>query len=218
MNIISSMKPKNFLLTLLLTISAACSSHDTTYTVASGPEDSSTLAAKRVTIKIFIPEGRSRQDVIATLERAARELSDKTNADAAMVFAYRSGDPTDGIFTVGKAVYAPGGKWERATSNEGKSIVTELGAIYFSPAKKQPTISEVVTLRSSSLDHVSISNEYERWTDENIIAKVDNGSKAKILEIRKEAMGDQEFARFRVRTTTGTPTEGWVHSFDAGYQ
>ena len=85
------------------------------------PENSSIPAAKRVSAKIVIPEGRARQEVIATLERAARELSDKTNADAAMVFAYRPGDPTDGMFTVGRAVYAPGGKWESATSNESKS-------------------------------------------------------------------------------------------------
>jgi len=203
---------------LLLVGLSACSSQDSSYTMVGAPENSSIPAAKRVSAKIVIPEGRARQDVIATLERAARELSDKTNADAAMVFAYRPGDPTDGMFTVGRAVYAPGGKWESATSNESKSITTELGELYFSPKKQQPANSEIVTLKSAYLDYVAVSNDYGNWNDGNIIARVNNGTKAEILEIRKQPIGNQELVRFRVRIQSSTPAEGWVHSFDAGYK
>lgn len=132
---------------LLLAVLSACSSQDSSYTMFGAPEDSSIPAAKRVSAKIVIPEGRDRKEVIATLQRAAREVSDKTNADATMVFAYRPGDPTEGMFTVGRAVYAPGSKWESATSNESTSITTELGELYFSPKKQQPAISETVTLK-----------------------------------------------------------------------
>ena len=90
---------------LLLAMLSACSSQDSSYTMVGAPEDSSIPAAKRVSAKIVIPEGRDRKEVIATLERAVREVSDKTNSDATMVFAYRPGDPTDGMFTVGRAVY-----------------------------------------------------------------------------------------------------------------
>ena len=203
---------------LLLGVLSACSSQGSSYTMVGEPEDSSIPAAKRVSAKIVIPEGRARKEVIATLERAARELSDKTNADAAMVFAYRPGDPTDGMFTVGRVVYAPGGKWESATSNESKSITTELGELYFSPKKQQPANSEIVTLKSAYSGYVAVSNEYGSWNEGNIIAKVNNGTKAEILEIRKQPIGNQELIRFRVRIQSSTPTEGWVHSFDAGYK
>jgi hypothetical protein len=203
---------------LLLVGLSACSSQDSSYTMVGAPANSSIPGAKRVSAKIVIPEGRARQEVIATLERAARELSDKTNADAAMVFAYRPGDPTDGMFTVGRAMYAPGGKWESATSNESKSITTELGELYFSPKKRQPANSEIVTLKSGYLDYVAVSNEYGSWNDGNIIARVNNGTKAEILEIRKQPIGNQELVRFRVRIQSSTPAEGWVHSFDAGYK
>ena len=135
-----------------------------------------------------------------------------------MVAAYRPGDPTDGIFTIGRAVYAPGGKWESATSNESKSITTELRELYFSPKKQQPSKSEIITLKSAYSDYVAISNEYGSWNDGNIIARVDNGIKAEILEIRKQPIGNQEHIRFRVRVQSSTATEGWVHSFDAGYK
>jgi hypothetical protein len=182
------------------------------------PENFSIPDAKRVSAKIVIPEGRGRQEVIATLERAARELSDKTNADATMIFAYKPGDPTDGMFTVGRAVYAPGGKWDSATSNESKSITTELGELYFSPKKQQPASSEIITLKSPYMDYVAVSSEHGSWNDGNIIARVNNGTKAEILEIRKQPIGNQELVSIRVRIQSSTPAEGWVRSFDAGYK
>ncbi|WP_259701889.1 MULTISPECIES: hypothetical protein [Synechococcales] len=203
---------------LLLASLSACSSQNTSYTMVGSPEDSSIPAAKRVSARIVIPEGRTRQEVIGTLERAARELSDKTSADAAMVFAFRPGDPTDGMFSVGRAVFAPGGKWESATSNENKAITTELGELYFSPKRQQPSIAEVITLKSTYSSYVAVSNEYGSWNDSNIIARVDNGTKANILEIRKEPIGNQELVRFRIRVQSSTPTEGWVHAFDAGFK
>jgi hypothetical protein len=203
---------------ILLAVLSACSTKGSSYTMVGAPEDSSIPAAKRVSAKIVIPEGLDRKEVIATLERAAREVSDKTNADAAIVFAYRPGDPTDGMFTVGTSVYAPGGKWESATSNESKTITTKLGELYFSPKKQLPANSEIVTLKNANSDYVAVSNEFESWNDGNIIARVNNGTKADILEIRKYSVGGQELVRFRVRIQSNTPTEGWVFSFDAGYK
>jgi len=67
-------------------------------------------------------------------------------------------------------------------------------------------------------DYVAISNEYGSWNDGNIIARVDNGTKAEILEIRKQPYSNQEHVRFRVRIQSSTPTEGWVHSFDSSHK
>jgi len=212
------LRVKVFFAAILMAMLSACSSQGSSYTLVGAPEDSSIPAAKRVSAKIVIPEGLDRKEVKATLERAAREVSDKTNADAAIIFAYRPGDPKEGMFTVGTAVYAPGGKWESATSKESKAITTELGELNFSPKKQLPANSEIVTLKNAYSDYVAVSNEFESWNDGNTIARVNNGTKADILEVRKYSVGGQELVRFRVRIQSNTHTEGWVHSFDAGYK
>lgn len=135
-----------------------------------------------------------------------------------MVFAYRPGDLTDGGFTVGRAVFAPEGKWESAASNEKIAITTDLSDLYFSAKKQQPTIDKVITLKSTYSSYVAVSNEQGSWNDGNIIARVDNGTKANLLEIRKYHTDNYELVRFRVRIKSSPPTEGWVHASDAGYK
>lgn len=203
---------------LFLVILSACFSQNTTYKMVGSPEDISIPAAKRISARIIITEGRTRQEVVATLEKAARELFDKTDANAVMVFAYRPGDLTDGGFTVGRAVFAPEGKWESAASNEKIAITTDLSDLYFSAKKQQPTIDKVITLKSTYSSYVAVSNEQGSWNDGNIIARVDNGTKANLLEIRKYHTDNYELVRFRVRIKSSPPTEGWVHASDAGYK
>ena len=48
--------------------------------------------------------------------------------------------------------------------------------------------------------------------DEDIIARVPDGTEATVVERRSEPMGDQEFVRYRVRVTDrGREINGWVH-------
>lgn len=84
---------------------------------------------------------------------------------------------------------------------------------------KQAQINENVILKSDlQKNHVYISDDYAKRLDKNIVAVVKGGTRAKILEIRKESITpDFEITMFRVKTSSNPIVEGWVYSFDAGY-
>jgi hypothetical protein len=70
--------------------------------------------------------------------------------------------------------------------------------------------------------NISISNKYGSWKDENIISRVSSGTAATIIEIKEENLKDgsdegTRFMRLKIRINAEPFTEGWVHSYDAGY-
>ncbi len=81
-----------------------------------------------------------------------------------------------------------------------------------------------LTLRNSvtAMDTVAISSRPEIWTDEYIIARVPNGTKAVRLQVAKyplpvaDPYGKKETVRFLVRTAEPGSVTGWVHPMDAG--
>jgi hypothetical protein len=170
---------------------------------------------KRVSARIVIPPGHTREEVKTMLEHAARGLAERTNADAVMVFAYRPQDNVQGIFTVGRTTYAPDGEWSNAGRGGSMAAVTDLNDLYFNPPKRQHAAGDTVVLADSLLGKVTISNDYGEWGDANVVARVRKGTKAIILEARSEAIGNYEFVRYRVRTTgPGKRATGWVHDSD----
>lgn len=194
--------------------SAALAVEKTSYTQAGSIKDVSYPLARRFSSRVVVPLGRTREEVTATLERAARDLAQKTDADAVMVFAYRPGDRPEGIYSVGRAVYAPNGKWENADDGGPMQVSVDLRDLYFAPPDTSGSPGDTVALNDPYGDRVDLSNEYGKWGDDNIVAQVPNGSKAVILERESEPMGNQEFVRYRVRTLGATRREGWVHKGD----
>jgi hypothetical protein len=92
-----------------------------------GPtQDTSFGKIRRVSMRITIPDGHSRAEISAALSKAAEELAIRERADATMVFAYRPGDDTTGVYTVGRAIYAPDGRWENAGQEGAKRAVVDL--------------------------------------------------------------------------------------------
>ncbi len=188
---------------------------NTSYTQVGKIEDSSLAMARRFSSRIVIPLGRSREEVKATLERAAKELMEKTNADAIMIGAYRPGDPTRGIYSVGQAIYAPNGKWEDAAKNSQKQLIISINKLYFTPPDSSGKTGDTISLQNSTNDYVSISMKYGSWHDNDIIAQVQNGTKAMILERKSEPVGNEEFIRYRILTLgSDKKYEGWVHKHD----
>ncbi|MEI7869225.1 MAG: hypothetical protein WCI11_15155 [Candidatus Methylumidiphilus sp.] len=187
----------------------------TSYSQIGKTEDSSWAIARRFTSRIVIPLGRSREEVKATLERAAKELMKKTNADAIMVFAYRLGDPTTGMYSAGQAIYAPNGKWGDAATNSPKKISIDINNLYFALPDHTVKTGDTISLQNSTNTYVYISTKYGSWHDIDIVARVPNGTKAIILERKFEPIGEEEFVRYRIRTIgSGTNYEGWVHKSD----
>ena len=82
---------------------------------------------------------------------------------------------------------------------------------------KEAKVNEAVVLKSNTGNEVFISNTPTSWIDENLVARVPNGTRATIQEIYKsEITPEYMLVRFKV-ITDEPPHKGWVHSFDAGY-
>lgn len=191
-------------------------SERTSYTQIEPPENTSYGRVSRFSSRIVVPLGRTREELTTTLEQAARKLAAETGADAVMVFAYRDGDSPSGVYSAGRAIYAPNGKWEDADTGDPMRVQVDLNELYFAPLGVHAAVGDTVSLASSYDDRVSISKEYGAWGDEDIVARVANGARAIVLEYRSEPMGDQEFMRYRIRTLPPAPQhEGWVHKDQA---
>lgn len=116
---------------LVITISIACGdahAPNTSYTLAQPIEDVSFGDIRRARARIFIPVGRSREEVRATLKRAAEEIARRNQQDALMVFGYRPEDEPTGHFTVGRAALAPNGRWDDAGSTGPVEVEVSLGS------------------------------------------------------------------------------------------
>lgn len=192
------------------------SSERTSYTQIEPLENTSYGRVSRFSSRIVVPMGRTREELTATLEQAARKLAAETGGDAVMVFAYRDGDSPSGFYSAGRAIYAPNGKWEDADTGGPMRVQVDLNDLYFAPPATHAAVGDTVSLTSSYDDRVSISRDYGAWGDEDIVARVANGARAIVVEFRSEPMGNQEFMRYRVRTLPPAPQhEGWVHKDQA---
>ncbi|HET6231339.1 MAG TPA: hypothetical protein VFE05_14800 [Longimicrobiaceae bacterium] len=186
------------------------------YEMVGSPEDVSYASVRRFSSRVIVPLGRTREELTATLGRAAHALATERNADAVSVFAYRPGDPTNGIFSAARATLAPHGKWEEAGSGDSLELTVDFSPLYFAPPAAGPGQGDTVELVASYGDDVIISSEYGNWGDEYIKARVKNGTRAVVLERRSQPAGDSEIVRLRVRTLGHHGAhEGWVHGGDA---
>jgi len=187
----------------------------TSYIQAGELENVSYGDVKRLAVRIVVPLGRTQEELTATLERAAIEVSTATQADAITILAYRPQDTPTNQYTAGRAVYAPNGNWGDAASSEPKQISVDLNTLYFASASEMFASGDIVVLKDSTIQKVDLSREYNSWMDEDIIASVPNGTEAKVVEYRMEAIGDQELIRYKVRISTGGDiVDGWVHRSD----
>ena len=174
-------------------------------------EDVSHAGARRYAARVTVPLGKTREELRAILERAARDVMREHRANAVMVFAYRPEDDPSGIYTAGRAVLAPNGRWEDAASAGPVQVSIDLGALYFSRAASTVSQGDTVVLSGKPGGQVWLSRAFENWRDEDIIGGVPVGSRAVVVERRSYALGDQELVRYRVRIV-GRPAagEGWV--------
>ena len=193
-------------------VTSTFSDEQTSYSRSGEIEDVSYGSVKRVSRRIVVPLGRTRDQLTATLDRAAKELAKEAQANAVMVFAYRPQDNPSGQYSAGRVVYAPNGRWEEAASSVPMRVSVDLNDLYFAPPKDQIAIGEAVILRAPLGGLIVLSKGYGSWMEEDIIARVPEGTEATVVERRAEPMGDQEFVRYRVRLTDrGREVNGWVH-------
>lgn len=188
------------------------------YRLLGRPQNVSYGAARRLSVSIEIPLGRTREEVEATLRKAALDLDAQERPDAIMVFGYRQGDDHQGAYTVGRAIYAPNGKWEDAHKRAPKQFAIDIATIYFEtdtvPEAYRP--GKTVVLRSADGDDIGISRTAESWHEKDMIIRVPGGTEAKILQRREfpitpNLLWVRYQVEFRVRNRT---IRGWVAKFN----
>ena len=187
----------------------------TSYKEVGDIKDLSYKNVKRISILISIPQGRTKEEVKATLERAAKEIGEREKPNALAVKGFAEDDKfRHGTYTAGEAIYAPNGKWEDAALSNPISISVKLGTLYFQNEKKLlvPQKNDTVTLVSKSGKPIKISNKRNSWVDEDIIAKFPAGEKAVVIEIYEEALSpDYKFVRYLIKVDN---VKGWVDAGD----
>ena len=191
-------------------------------------EDLSYAGIDRRQIRITLPTGLDKITVQNNLKHAVIEYFKIYSPDGLSVVAYENGDNIENAFTVGMAVFAPDGLWEKIESNkplDNFELIIELKEAYFQPKEKQIEIGSIVTLFNETewskserklvpAKSVPISNSAREWTDENIIVKIPNNTTAVILEIHKEKLVDgSAFIRYKVEASNNDKKyQGWINS------
>ena len=170
----------------------------------------------RKVVRISVPFGLSRKELDNNLKQAAWAVYNKQKCNAVMVFAYREGDKVTGVYTAGRVILAPNGKWEDGHLKDNKMIATvELSDLYFKKEKTSDNKAKHIILLGE-YKKVGVSNKFNSWMDEDIIVRIPNGTKAEILEVKKQAVSSNyELTRYRIKVKyKGKIYIGWVHDFD----
>lgn len=185
-----------------------------------GPvEDKSYLGVKRISVRVIVPDGLSRQQLRRDLGALAIKYAEEHKADAVSVFAYRSQDKdiATSAWTVGDAVYAPNGRWRDAGENAPMKLSVKLGELYFraKPANI-PKAGDEVKLWSASNEPIKLSKSRDVWTEEVIITEIPAGTSALVLERYEKALNSEYlFVRYGIRVVhQGRTIQGWVFEDD----
>lgn len=104
----------------------------------------------------------------------------------------------------------------------GALLITTVASGCADNSTKEPRLWTKTILEGRDGGKVNVSSKYGTWSDETIIKTVPSGTEATIIEIKEEALKDgtaegTRFMRLKVRMDKEPFTEGWVHSYDAGY-
>lgn len=184
--------------------------------------DVSTGNAKRYAVSITLPAGLKKEEVEQNFKHAVLQTYKDKKPDAITIWGYQNGDDVKQPFTVGDAVFAPNGKWESAGEGAGSlqnyQTIVKVKDSYLN-AENDLSVGAEITLTALKSDvlkdkdttSVRIWNDYGNRNDSNILMKVPNGTKAKILEKKQTGAGDYISTVYKVEVKQKT---GWVDFFD----
>jgi hypothetical protein len=184
--------------------------------------DVSFSTVKRDVVSITLPPNLSKEEIEQNFKHAILQTYKDKRPNAITIWGYQNGDDIKQSFTVGDAVFAPNGKWENAGNSDGSlqnyQVIVNVKDSYLSPKKTQ-SVGDVVTLMALKSDilkdkdtsSVRVWNDYGNRYDSNIIMRVPNGTKAKILEKKQTGAGDYSSTVYKVEVKGKV---GWVDFFD----
>jgi hypothetical protein len=184
--------------------------------------DVSFSTVKRYVVSLKLPSNLSKEEVEQNFKHAILQTYKDKKPNAITIWGYQDGDDIKQSFTVGDAVFAPNGKWESAGDSDGSlqnhQVIVNVKDSYLN-AKKTLSVGDVITLMALKSDivkdkdtnSVRVWNDYGNRYDSNILMKVPNGTKAKILDKKQTGAGDYISTAYKVEVKQ---TVGWVDFFD----
>jgi len=187
-----------------------------------GTRDVSFSTVKRYVVSVMLPPSLGKEEVEQNFKHAILQTYRDKKPNAITIWGYQNGDDIKQSFTVGDAVFAPNGKWENAGDSDGSlrnyQVVISVRDSYLSPDKTL-SVGDVITLvalksdvfKDKDTSSVRVWNDYGNRYDSNILMKVPNGTKAKILEMKQTGVGDYASTVYKVEVKQKV---GWVDFFD----
>lgn len=168
-------------------------------------------AAPRVSVRVSVPSGLSREELDANVRHALLVTYDgaRPKFGAVDVLAFR-GEKVDGFFTAAKGTFAPGGDWGSADPGaplDRWRTVIEFQESYFAPTPLGVGVSVVMVADEGST--VGLSRSPRSWGDADITARVAPGTAARI--VGKQDLGT--LVRYEVETAVPPKRRGWVHAY-----
>jgi len=173
-------------------------------------------------VSTTLPANLKKEEVEQNFKYAILQTYKDKKPHAITIWGYQDGDDIKQPFTIGDAVFAPNGKWESAGDGDGSlqnyQTIIKIKDSYLN-AKNTISVGDVVTLMAYNSDvvkakdpnSVRVWNDYGNRYDTNILTKVTNGTKAKILEKKQMGAGDYIETVYKVEVNQKT---GWVDFFD----
>ena len=117
-------------------------------------------------------------------------------------------------YTVGKADYAPNGKWADAAKRAPMKFSIDIGTVYFDVSNLAERFARgtEIQLRSPSGDLVQISQSTDDWSDRQIVANVAPDTLAEVVDRKVWALTSTHFnIWYRVKVQHhGREITGWV--------
>jgi hypothetical protein len=184
--------------------------------------DVSFSTVKRYVVSITLPTDLKKEEVEQNFKHAILQTYKDKKPNAITIWGYQNGDDVKQTFTVGDAVFAPNGDWSNAGDSNGNlqnyQTTIKVNDSYLN-AKKTLSVGDVVTLMALKSDlledketnSVRVWNDYGNRYDSNILTRVPNGTKAKILEKKQTGAGDYISIAYKVEVKQKV---GWVDFFD----
>ena len=96
------------------------------YTVVS-TEDVSYANVVRKSYRVRVPREMTKEELTTVSDEIVRQATSRQRIKAIMIFYFLPDSDTGGAFTAGKATWAPGGDWSKASTSLSPRLVVETG-------------------------------------------------------------------------------------------
>lgn len=99
-------------------------------------EDLSYATVVRKSYRVRVPKEMTKQELTAISDDIVRQATSRQKIKAIVIFYYLPDSDTNGAFTAGKGMWAPGGDWSKASTSLSPRLVVETGGAIVTISKE----------------------------------------------------------------------------------